>query len=392
MRTICPGFFSRCRPAGWVATLLLALLAACGGGSDSTGGVPPPPSVLSLTAVAGGFVQPVQVTHAGDGSGRQFVIERGGTVRIVRGGVVATTPFIDLTAQVQATDGEQGLLSIAFPPSFATRGNFYVHYTGLTGVGNTVVARYALSPTPDLADPASGVTLLTVAQPFTTHNGGQLAFGRDGMLYVGLGDGGGIGDPLANGQSRTSLLGKILRLDVESTTGVEIPPDNPFGNAIWALGLRNPWRFSFDRATGDLYIGDVGEAGFEEIDFQPAASAGGENYGWNVMEGLHCFADPSCDSSGFVPPVAEYAHGSGDCAVTGGFVYRGAQYPSLQGLYFYGDSCSGRIWGLRRAGANWENRLLLDSPLQISSFGEDEAGNLYVADLAGGTIYKIDLR
>lgn len=388
-----PANFTR-RPSGWLATCLLPLLllVGCGGGSDTASGAPPAAPVMSLTALASGFVQPVQITHAGDGSGRLFVTERGGTVRIVRNGVVATTPFLDLSAIVQTTDAEQGLLGIAFPPSFATRGNFYVHYTGQTGVGDTVLARYTLSPTPDLADPASAVTLLSAVQPFVNHNGGQLAFGPDGMLYLGLGDGGAGGDPLGNAQNPASLLGKILRLDVESTTGIAIPPDNPFGNEVWALGLRNPWRFSFDRATGDLYIGDVGEAQFEEIDVQPFGSVGGQNYGWNVLEGLHCFADPSCDGSSFVPPVFEYARGSSNCSVIGGFVYRGAEYPSLQGLYIYGDFCSGRIWGLRRVGNTWENQLLLDSTLQISSFGEDQAGNLYVADLAGGTIYKIDLR
>lgn len=391
MRAHCPGSFAPCLKTGWLAALLLPLLVACGGSSDGVAGPPETPA-LTLNPVVGGFVQPINITHAGDGSGRLFVTERGGVVRIVRNGVAATTPFLDLSALVQSTDAEQGLLGIAFPPSFAERGNFYVHYTGLGGVGDTVMARYTVGAVADLADPASGVTLLSAVQPFVNHNGGQLAFGPDGMLYIGLGDGGAGGDPLANAQNPGSLLGKILRLDVESTTGVLIPPDNPFANEVWTLGLRNPWRFSFDRATGDLYIGDVGESQFEEIDFQPFGAVGGQNYGWNVMEGLHCFTDPSCDGSTFTLPVAEYAHGAGDCSVTGGFVYRGAQYPSLQGIYFYGDFCSGRIWGLRRVGAAWENQLLLDSSLLISSFGEDEAGNLYVADLAGGAIYKIDLR
>ncbi|HET6719255.1 MAG TPA: PQQ-dependent sugar dehydrogenase [Rhodocyclaceae bacterium] len=391
MRANSPGRFVPCLKTGWLAALLLPLLVACGGGSGGVAGPPEIPA-LTLNAVAGGFVQPVHITHAGDGSGRLFVSERSGVVRIVRSGVVAATPFLDLTTLVQSADGEQGLLAIAFPPSFATRGNFYVHYTGQSGIGDTVLARYAVSAVADVADPASALTLLTAVQPFTNHNGGQLAFGPDGMLYLALRDGGGVGDPLANAQNPGSPLGKILRLDVESTTGIVIPPDNPFANEVWALGLRNPWRFSFDRASGDLYIGDVGEARFEEIDFSPFGAVGGQNYGWNVMEGLHCFADPSCDSSAFTAPVAEYAHGGGDCAVTGGFVYRGAQYPSLQGIYFYGDFCSGRIWGLRRVGTAWENQLLLVSNLQISSFGEDEAGNLYVADMSGGAIYKIDLR
>ncbi|MBI5016134.1 MAG: PQQ-dependent sugar dehydrogenase [Deltaproteobacteria bacterium] len=371
--------------------ILGGLLLSCRHGSDGND-VPPPggfPS-LALTRVASGLAEPVHITHAGDGSGRLFVVEKRGTIRIVRDRAVLPTPFLDLSGAVRSTGSEQGLLSVAFPPDFATRRHFYVDYTGQSGVGDTVVARHTLSADPDVAN-AAGEAVLRVRQPFTNHNGGQLAFGPDGFLYVGLGDGGGGGDPFGNGQNLSSLLGKILRLDVEAGVPTyAIPTGNPFGDEVWAYGLRNPWRFSFDRATGDLFIADVGQAQFEEIDVQPATSRGGENYGWNVMEGFHCFGAATCNQAGLTLPVVEYTHAGGNCSVTGGFVYRGGRLPALQGIYLYGDYCSGRIWGLRRNGAAWENGLLLTTALQISSFGEDEAGNLYVADLGAGDIYRID--
>jgi glucose/arabinose dehydrogenase len=294
---------------------------------------------------------------------------------------------------VQSTGGEQGLLSVAFPPDFITRQYFYVDYTGLAGVvGDTVVARYCVTANPDIAGSSGAVTLLNVSQPFANHNGGQLAFGPDGFLYVALGDGGSAGDPFNNAQNLATNLGKILRLDTENgVLPYAIPPGNPFGSEIWAYGLRNPWRFSFDRANGDLYIADVGQNLIEEVNFQPAVSTGGENYGWKIMEGTSCFTNPACDRSGLTLPVAEFSHADGNCSVTGGFVYRGSQYPALQGTYLYADFCSGRIWGLKRNGATWENLLLLDTTLLISSFGEDEAGNLYLTDLGAGDIYKIDL-
>jgi len=307
-------------------------------------------------------------------------------------GTLLPAPFLDITSLVRSTGGEQGLFSVAFPPGFAAKGHFYVDYTRPTGIGDTVVARHTVTANPDVADAAGGVTLLTVTQPFENHNGGQLAFGPDGFLYVALGDGGSGGDPFGNGQNLGTLLGKLLRLDVESgTTPYAIPAGNPFGNEIWAFGLRNPWRFSFDRATGDLYVADVGQNQFEEVNFQPATSTGGENYGWNIMEGLHCFGNPACNQAGLTLPVAETTHADGNCSVTGGLVYRGAQYPALQGVYLYADLCSGRIWGLRRNGATWENRVLLTTTLQITTFGEDEAGNLYLADFGAGDIYKVDV-
>lgn len=400
MRDVAEGSISRLRSA-LLTTLLTTLILGCGssGGEAEAPAAPPAFPTIGLSLVASGFAEPVQVTHAGDGSDRLFVVERRGVVRIVQGGaggsVVLATPFLDLTPQVQSTGGEQGLLAIAFPPGFgtlATRRHFYVHYTARTGIGDSVLARYQLGTDANRADPASGSVLLTVAQPFENHNGGQLTFGPDGLLYLGLGDGGAGGDPFGHAQNPASLLGKILRLDVEGASPYAIPPGNPFGNEVWALGLRNPWRFSFDRATGELYIGDVGQDLFEEIDVQAAASPGGENYGWAAMEGRHCFAAATCDSRGLTLPVAEYAHGNGDCSVTGGFVYRGTAFPSLRGIYLYADVCSGRIWGLRRSGAGWENQLLLDTTLAIASFGEDEAGELYVADLSGGAVHRVEVR
>lgn len=381
-------------PAAYLlyAVMTALALAACGGGSSGNTPAAPPaplPASVSLTRVAGGFSQPVAITHAGDGSGRLFVVEQGGTVRIVRNGVVEPAPFLNISSLVTPTGGEQGLLGLAFPPGFSARGTFYVNYTNRTAVGNTVIARFGLGGNADVADLASRRELLTIVQPFVNHNGGQLAFGPDNLLYIGTGDGGSGGDPLGNGQSLTTLLGKLLRIDVLGpAVPYAIPAGNPFANEIWAYGLRNPWRFSFDRLNGDLYLADVGEGLVEEVNFQPAGSGAGANYGWNVLEGSRCFSDPACSSVALTLPVAEYLHGSGDCSVTGGYVYRGS-ITALAGVYLYGDFCSGRIWGLRRSGSTFENRLLSDTPFLISTFGEDEAGELYLADYASGDIYRI---
>lgn len=353
---------------------------------------------ISLTVVAGGFTQPVHVTHAGDGSGRIFVAEQAGRIRILDNGVVRPSPFLDISAKLVCC-GEQGLLSVAFPPGFASKGYFYVNYTGIpvdpAVVAPTVIARYRVSAgDANVADPASEEVILTIPQPFSNHNGGQLVFGPDGYLYVGMGDGGSGGDPLNNGQSPGTLLGKILRIDVESGTApYVVPPDNPFVGVagyrpeIWALGLRNPWRFSFDRETGDLYIGDVGQDTFEEIDFQPAGDPGGRNYGWNIMEGDSCYPPGTvgCNRTGIALPVFVYDHSLG-CSVTGGHVYRGSAFPSLQGVYLFGDYCSGRIWGMRKNGGAWDNALLADTPLTITTFGEDESGNVYVVNYANGDL------
>lgn len=349
---------------------------------------------ISFVQRAAGFSLPVQVTHAGDGSGTLYVVEQGGRIRTLRNGAVGAVPFLDIGTRVIA-GGEQGLLGVAFPPGYATNGAFYVNYTR-AGDGATVIARYHVTQDPDVADPSSEEILLVIDQPFANHNGGQIAFGSDGYLYIGTGDGGSGGDPQGNAQNPSSLLGKILRIDVDNgTLPYAVPPGNPFaGQAgfrgeIWAMGLRNPWRFSFDRGTGDLYIGDVGQSSFEEIDVQPAASAGGENYGWNVLEGNSCYGGATCDPSGYAAPAAVYDHSGGKCSITGGTVYRGAAYPAMQGIYFFGDFCSGEVFGLARDGSAWETTLLLDTPVRISSFGEDGAGNLFATDYGGGTVQEI---
>ena len=347
---------------------------------------------ITLTLHVGGLDRPVHVTHAGDGSGRLFIVEQPGRIRIFRDGALLATPFLNITERASCC-GERGLLSLAFPPDYSATGVFYVNYTN--GSGHTVVARYRTGDDPDRADPGSEEVLLTVRQPYPNHNGGQLAFSpMDGYLYIGMGDGGSAGDPQNHAQNPGSLLGKMLRIDVSSGAGpYAVPPNNPYTQAagyskeIWALGLRNPWRFSFDSSTGDLYVGDVGQGQWEEINFQPASSSGGENYGWRIMEGAHCYQNPNCSRTGLVLPVAEYDHGQG-CSVTGGIVYRGQRYPRMQGVYFYGDYCSGRMWALRRSGQEWQTALVADTPYRISSFGEDEAGEQFVVDY-GGAIYRI---
>jgi len=350
---------------------------------------------LALVPVVDGIDQPTHIANAGDGTGRLFLVEQPGTVRLLKDGALLDVAFLDIRDRVQA-GGEQGLLSIAFPPDFASSQRFYVYYTDLGG--DLVISRFLVTEDPDSADPASEALILRQPHPsFANHNGGQLAFGPDGYLYIGTGDGGGAGDPFENAQSRGVLLGKLLRLDVGS--GVEpyaIPLDNPFVGVegarpeLWATGLRNPWRFSFDAATGDLYIADVGQDRFEEVDVQAAAAGGGQNYGWPIMEGGDCFRPMvDCDPSGLTQPVAEYDHSDGDCSIIGGFVYRGASDPGLQGIYFYGDFCSGRIRSLRWQGDTWQTAILLDSGLRITTFGTDENGNLLVADWLGGAVYRV---
>jgi uncharacterized repeat protein (TIGR01451 family) len=341
--------------------------------------------------IASGFTHPVQITHAGDGSGRLFVVEQPGTIRIIDRGTVRDIPFLDIT---NLTDdaGEQGLLGLAFHPDYPNNGYLYVDYTRATD-GKTVVARYRRSGAdPNLVDPDSAKTILTVDQPYGNHNGGQILFGPDGYLYVGLGDGGSGGDPLENAQDPNQLLGSILRIDVDGGDPYAIPADNPYvgrsgRDEIWAIGLRNPWRFSFDRETGDVYIGDVGQNAWEEIDFYPAWGASGPgspNYGWDCLEGTHQYEwTEECDTRNFIAPIAEYSHDVGR-SVTGGFVYRGLLYPNLEGLYFYADYVSGRIWRLSQTDTGFTQPLLaLDSGLNISAFGEDENGELYVVDRAG---------
>lgn len=347
---------------------------------------------VDLTRVASGLQNPVDIQAPHDGSGRLFLVEQPGRIRILQNGSLLPAPFLDIQNRV-ASGGESGLLGLALAPGFPEQPWFYVNYTDLDG--NTAVARYRHSGDPNRADPSSEQILLTIEQPFSNHNGGQLQFGPDGYLYIGTGDGGSGGDPRNNGQDRSVLLGKMLRIDVEpGLSTYRIPPDNPFVNdpaardEIWALGLRNPWRYSFDRDTGDLWIGDVGQSRAEEISFQPSSSTGGENYGWRRMEGLQCF-EGGCSQAGLTLPVIEYPRTLG-VSVTGGYVYRGSASPGLRGTYVYGDFGSGRIWGLRLVRSGPVNDLLLDSPHAISSFGEDESGELYLASHGEGSIYRLD--
>jgi glucose/arabinose dehydrogenase len=352
---------------------------------------------VSLVPAVRGVQQPVYLTHAGDGSGRMFVVERSGAIRIVQDGQILPTPFLNVRSLITTGGSEQGLLGLAFHPNYAANGQLFIYYTA-TDKANTI-ARYTVSADPNVADPNSGVVLISIPDTRDNHNGGMLAFGPDGYLYIGTGDGGGAGDPERNGQNSQAMLGKLLRIDVNGADAglpYAIPPSNPFaergaaGGQVWAYGLRNPWRFSFDRLTQELYIADVGQGDYEEIDLQPAGSAGGENYGWNPTEGAHCFQPRSgCSFDGLVLPIAEYTHQAGDCSVTGGYVYRGSQSPALQGAYLFGDFCTGRFWMLRRdASGQWTAGLIQDTEHQISSFGEDEAGEVYLLSLAGG-IYRV---
>ncbi|HEY3204475.1 MAG TPA: PQQ-dependent sugar dehydrogenase [Thermoanaerobaculia bacterium] len=361
---------------------------------------------VSLSLVTGSVSLPVHVANAGDGSGRLFIVEQSGYIRIFENGGLLPTPFLDVHTLVSCCV-EQGLLSVAFHPNYAVNGFFYVYYTDDIGnPGDITIARYQVSSDPDQADPASALILLVVPHPINSnHNGGQLFFGPDGYLYAGTGDGGSGGDPPNNAQNLSVMLGKMLRIDVNGTGTIPcnqstarpyaIPPDNPFiGNPsdcheIWAYGVRNPWRFSFDSATGDLLIGDVGQNLWEEVDFQPAGDAGGENYGWRRMEGTHCYNPPTnCNDGTLTLPILEYDHNGGRCAIIGGFRYRGTTIPSLYGTYLYGDECSGQIWAAaQNGGGSWTTQQLLDTSYILSSFGEDESGELYVANL-GGAIYR----
>jgi glucose/arabinose dehydrogenase len=391
------------------SALAAAVLGACGGDAGSTPSPMPTPSASSCgagTPVAGiptltarlvvsGLSSPLNLQSAPGDRDRLYVVEQGGRIRIVRGGQLQSTPFLDLSGRI-SSGGEQGLLGLAFHPQFATNRRFFVNYTDRAG--DTHVSEFQATSA-DQADPASERLLLFVAQPFANHNGGGLAFGRDGKLYIGLGDGGSGGDPLGNGQSLGTLLGKMLRIDVDSGTPYAIPSDNPFVGSpgalpeIWAYGLRNPFRFSFDRSNGDLYIGDVGQNRVEEIDVHPGTQPGGQNYGWNRTEGSQCYNPPNgCNRTGITFPVYEYGHGEG-CAVTGGVVYRGCRMPDLAGTYFFGDYCSGFVRSFRLVNGqttdvrDWTAGLSgIDS---VTSFGTDADGEVYVVDY-DGEVYRLE--
>ena len=388
-RTLSP--LNRIRPKQWFRAILFSSFLIGSGLADRSLAAPQ----IQLTPIVSGIDSPLAITHAGDGSGRLFITLQIGRILIYDGQQVLPTPFLDIGTLV-STDGERGLLSTAFHPNYTSNGFVYVNYTDLNG--DTVVARYMVSADPNVVDPAFAVILLTIPQPFANHNGGQLQFDPDGYLYIGTGDGGGSGNPSNNAQNLNSLLGKMLRIDVDAGPPYGIPPDNPFIGEpaalpeIWASGLRNPWRFSFDRLTGDLWIADVGQANFEEVNFQAAGSTGGENYGWRLMEGDSCFNPASgCDDGSLTLPVAQYDHSLG-CSISGGYRYRGQDHPGLAGIYFYGDFCTGRIWGASQdAAGTWAAEELLDTDFRISAFGEDEEGEMYVANLSSiaGAVFRI---
>lgn len=325
--------------------------------------------------IASGLTRPVDLQSAYDGSGRLFIIEKYGVIRLFKDGLLLQEPFLNIDDRVNDRGNEMGLLGFAFHPNFEQNGYFYVNYTGEGG--HTFISRFQASG--DTADPNSETILLTVNQPYPNHNGGAVTFGPDGYLYLGLGDGGAGGDPLKNGQNIESLLGKILRIDVDQGDPYAVPADNPFGNEVWAYGLRNPWRISFDQVTGDLWIGDVGQNVWEEIDYLPAGSPGGANFGWSIMEASYGYDGEA--QPGLLLPAAEYSHDFG-CSVTGGYVYRGAM-PEWNGVYLYGDYCSGIIWGLINVNGQWQSQVLFEAGTTITSFGQDESGEVYLLSDTG---------
>jgi glucose/arabinose dehydrogenase len=366
-------------------------------GKASAGGYNPATTTIRLEKTASGLRAPTDIKAAGDGSGRLFVTEKAGTIRSVRNGVVSASPFLDITPLVRSDDSERGLLGVAFHPKYRSNGQFFVYYTEQSG--DIILARYTVSADANRADPASALELLHIQhRGAPNHNGGSILFGPDGYLYIGTGDGGGAGDRFGNSQNPGALLAKLLRIDVDGGKPYGIPPSNPFVSRagfrpeIWAWGLRNPWRFSFDRATGDLYIADVGQDTWEEVDLQPAGSKGGENYGWNKLEGTHCYPPgATCSAAGtFVLPIAEYDHQDGDCSITGGYIYRGAAQPALNGAYLFADYCTGHFRALQRgADGRWNMIDLLTTRFTVSSFGEDESGEVYVLNFGAGDLYHI---
>jgi len=364
----------------------------------------PDNSLILQPFITSGLSNPVFLTNAGDGSNRLFIVEQGGKIKIFSNGQLLSTPFLDLTASVVCC-GEQGLLGLAFHPQFKTNGRFWVFYTAKppspnpTGtVGDNTLEEYQVSPAnANQANPTPVRTLFHIPDPFPNHNAGMLGFGPDGYLYVTTGDSGSGGDPNGNGQNVNVLFGKMLRLDVDNIPAgatYGIPPTNPFVGQtdkrpeIWAYGFRNPWRWSFDRQTGDQLVGDVGQGIWEEIDVLPKGVGGG-NYGWNTREGAHCFQPSTgCQTTSLIDPVLEYNHSQGDCAVIGGYVYRGSAFPSLQGTYLYADECTGRVWRARNQGGTWTSTEALDTNLNPSAFGEDEAGEVYLVNL-GGSVLRV---
>lgn len=388
MRTFRPRFVPL------VLTLVLVLTSFGASAQDESTGFD-----IGFEPVAEGFNQPTAMANAGDGSDVLYIVEKPGTVRKLVDSERVEEPFLDITDRVGSSGYEQGLLGIAFPPDYEDSRVFYVDYTDLNG--NTVVSRFTVGDN-DVADAASEQVILTQEQPYPNHNGGQLQFGPEGYLYIGLGDGGSGGDPQGNGQRLDTWLGKILRIDVDPTIvpageAYAIPEDNPLVGEegalpeIFAYGLRNPWRFSFDAETGDMLIADVGQDQIEEINLLPINPVGAVNFGWNVMEGSTCYLNPNCDASMFTLPVMEYTHDEGGCSVTGGEVYYGENLPDIYGTYIFADFCSGFVWqGVRGDDGTWTMSAPVESGLSISSFGVDEQGEVYVLDLESGIVYRLE--
>jgi glucose/arabinose dehydrogenase len=398
--------------------LILPILAACGGSAESIFPTNTPLATLTVDSVSqaesqplpesvaiptmpppvyagsfpnagdyewqliiSGLSRPVDIQAANDGSGRLFIIEKQGFIRVYENGQLLDAPFLDITDRVNMGGNEMGLLGLAFHPNYEKNGFFYVNYTGEGG--HTHISRFKAGG--NSADKKSETVLLVIEQPYENHNGGALAFGPDGYLYAGLGDGGLAGDPHKNAQNTVSLLGKILRLDVTHGNPYAIPSDNPFDSEVWAYGLRNPWRISFDRLTGDLWIGDVGQNKWEEIDYLPVNWGSGANFGWSVMEGSHAY--DSEPQSGMLLPVMEYSHNEGGCSVTGGYIYRGT-IPEWNGVYLYADYCSGKVWALILVNGQWQSQVMFEMGVPITSFGQDESGEIYLAS-DNGNIYNL---
>ncbi len=394
-----------------LAVLMLACAATVVAGCDSdassrfagspvpttgpTSAAAPVTQTAATATTISGLGHITNIVAPDDGSGRLFVTDQVGIIRIVRNGAVAPKPALDIRARVGSVGNEQGLLGLAFPVDFASKQRAYLYYTDLKGTSRVFRIRVSAGD-PDVFDPATLQPVLSIAQPYANHNGGQLAFGPDGYLYLGFGDGGGAGDPGNRAQNLRVLLGKILRIDVEShpdSPGYRVPADNPFvrragaRHEIWAYGLRNPWRFSFDSATGDLWIGDVGQNKYEEVDYVRAGSKRGLDFGWSLYEGNHLYKAKS-KKAGFTWPVSEYAHPYGEC-VTGGYVYHGSAYPAEQGLYVFGDYVTGKLFTLKRSASGWTRRLVATTPWGITSFGVDGSGELWAADRNTGSIHLL---
>jgi len=376
-----------------IILVFFGTIGGCGGGDGDSSDEMTPAQDISLQQISTNLDNPTTIVSASDGTGRLFITEQEGTILIYDGNQILGTPFLDIESKVLCC-GERGLLGLAFHPNHSSNGFFYVNYTDNSG--DTVVERYTVSGNPNVANSNSYQVVITYSQPASNHNGGHLSFGPDGFLYISSGDGG--GSPGNRAQETTNLLGKILRVDVNSddfpgdpNKNYSIPGSNPFSNEIWVYGLRNPWKFSFDN-SGNLFIGDVGEGSNEEISYQSSTSLGGENYGWQCFEGNSVF-DNNCPLIAHIPPIIQYTHASGNCSVTGGFRYRGSQIPDLDDDYIYGDFCSGRIWhATETSPGNWSESLLINSSISIAAFGEDDSGELYIADnpfSGSGGIYKI---